>query len=54
MKIVTPSQVRFGTDFPFRDGAEEIDGLAAFRFSAEELRGDRARQRAQADATLKA
>jgi len=38
MKIVTPSQVLFGTDFPFRDGAEEIDGLAAYRFSAEELR----------------
>ena len=30
MKIVTPSQVLFGTDFPFRDGAEEIEGLAAF------------------------
>lgn len=38
MKIVAPSQVLFGTDFPFRDGAEEIDGLAAFQFQPAELR----------------
>jgi predicted TIM-barrel fold metal-dependent hydrolase len=38
MKIVGPSQVLFGTDFPFRDGAEEIGGLSAFRFNPEELR----------------
>ncbi len=38
MKIVTPSQVLFGTDFPFRDGAEEIGGLAAFRFKPKDLR----------------
>src|SRR5882672_6887979 len=38
MKIVTPSQVLFGTDFPFRDGAEEIGGLAAFRFAPNDLR----------------
>ncbi|HTQ75560.1 MAG TPA: amidohydrolase family protein [Burkholderiales bacterium] len=37
MKIVVPSQVLFGTDFPFRDGAEEIGGLSAF-FKGEELR----------------
>ena len=37
MKIVTPAQVLFGTDFPFRDGAEEIGGLAAF-FQADDLR----------------
>ena len=37
MKIVTPSQVLFGTDFPFRDGAEEIEGLSAF-FRGDELR----------------
>src|SRR5262249_31393683 len=36
-KIVAPSQVLFGTDFPFRDGAEEIEGLSAF-FKADELR----------------
>jgi predicted TIM-barrel fold metal-dependent hydrolase len=38
MKIVRPSQVLFGTDFPFRDGAEEIGGLAAYRFSPKDLR----------------
>ena len=38
MKIVTPSQVLYGTDFPFRDGAEEIGGLTAFRFEAKDLR----------------
>ena len=38
MKIVTPSQVLYGTDFPFRDGAEEIEGLAAFRFNPGDLR----------------
>jgi predicted TIM-barrel fold metal-dependent hydrolase len=37
MKIATPSQVLFGTDFPFRDGAEEIGGLSAF-FGPEDLR----------------
>ncbi len=38
MKIVTPSQVLYGTDFPFRDGAEETGGLSAFRFEAKDLR----------------
>jgi len=38
MKIVTPSQVLFGTAFPFRDGAEEIGGLAAYRFAPNDLR----------------
>ncbi len=38
MKIVTPSQVLFGTDFPFRDGAEEIGGLTVFRFKPKDLR----------------
>ena len=38
MKIVTPSQVLFGTDFPFRDGAEEIGGLTAYRFAPNDLR----------------
>ena len=38
MKIVRPSQVLFGTDFPFRDGAEEIGGLAAYRFLPKDLR----------------
>jgi len=38
MTIVTPSQVLYGTDFPFRDGAEENGGLSAFRFEAKDLR----------------
>jgi 6-methylsalicylate decarboxylase len=38
MKIVSPSQVLFGTDFPFRDGAEEIGGLAGFQFQPDDLR----------------
>jgi 6-methylsalicylate decarboxylase len=38
MKVVAPSQVLFGTDFPFRDGAEEISGLSAFQFPAGDLR----------------
>lgn len=38
MKYVAPSQVLFGTDFPLRPAAEEIEGLAAFRFSAKVLR----------------
>jgi predicted TIM-barrel fold metal-dependent hydrolase len=38
MKIVNPSQVLFGTDFPFRNGAEEIGGLGAFGFEARDLR----------------
>jgi predicted TIM-barrel fold metal-dependent hydrolase len=37
MKIATPAQVLFGTDFPFRDGAEAIGGLSAF-FKGDELR----------------
>jgi predicted TIM-barrel fold metal-dependent hydrolase len=38
MKIVTPSQVLYGTDFPFRDGAEENSGLSAYRFEVKDLR----------------
>ncbi|HKA44498.1 MAG TPA: amidohydrolase family protein [Burkholderiales bacterium] len=38
MKIVPVSQVLYGTDFPFRDGAEVNGGLAAYGFSAAELR----------------
>jgi predicted TIM-barrel fold metal-dependent hydrolase len=29
--------VLYGTDFPYRDGAEVNAGLAAYRFSAAEL-----------------
>ena len=28
----------YGTDFPFRDGAEVNQGIAAWKFSAAELR----------------
>jgi len=38
LKLVPPSQVLYGTDFPFRDGAEVIDGLAQHGFSASERR----------------
>jgi predicted TIM-barrel fold metal-dependent hydrolase len=38
MKIAPVSQVLYGTDFPFRDGAEVNDGLARYGFSAAELR----------------
>jgi predicted TIM-barrel fold metal-dependent hydrolase len=37
LKIVTPTQMLFGTDFPYRDGAEAIAGLAAHGFSNSEL-----------------
>jgi predicted TIM-barrel fold metal-dependent hydrolase len=36
--MVPVSQVVFGTDFPFRTGAEVESGLAAHRFSAKDLR----------------
>jgi predicted TIM-barrel fold metal-dependent hydrolase len=38
LQIVPPSQVLYGTDFPFRDGAEEIAGLSAFQFQPADLR----------------
>ncbi len=37
LKIAPVSQVMFGTDFPFRPGAEEVAGLAAYGFTAAEL-----------------
>ena len=37
MKLAPVSQVLYGTDFPFRDGAEVNGGLAAYGFSAAEL-----------------
>lgn len=37
MKIAPVSQVLYGTDFPFRDGAEVSAGLARHGFSAAEL-----------------
>jgi predicted TIM-barrel fold metal-dependent hydrolase len=38
MKIAPVSQVLYGTDFPFRDGKEENDGLGSYGFSTAELR----------------
>jgi predicted TIM-barrel fold metal-dependent hydrolase len=37
MKIAPASQVLYGTDFPFRDGAEVNEGLAAYGFSGADL-----------------
>jgi len=37
LKVAPLSQVLFGTDFPFRPGAEEVEGLAAYGFTAADL-----------------
>jgi predicted TIM-barrel fold metal-dependent hydrolase len=37
LKMVSPGRLLFGTDFPYRDGAEAIAGLNAHGFSAKEL-----------------
>jgi len=36
--MVGVPQVLYGTDFPYRDGAEVNDGIAAWNFSAADLR----------------
>jgi 6-methylsalicylate decarboxylase len=38
LKIAPISQLLYGTDFPFRDGAEVNGGLAAYGFSAADQR----------------
>lgn len=38
LKIAPVSQILYGTDFPFRDGAEVNGGLGAYGFSAADLR----------------
>jgi predicted TIM-barrel fold metal-dependent hydrolase len=38
MKLAPISQILYGTDFPFRDGAEENAGLGSHGFSAADLR----------------
>jgi 6-methylsalicylate decarboxylase len=38
MKLVSISQVMFGTDYPYRNAKEAIDGLAAYKFSDADLR----------------
>jgi 6-methylsalicylate decarboxylase len=37
LKLVTPAQMLYGTDYPFRPGAEETDGLAAQHFAPNDL-----------------
>lgn len=37
-ELVSTSQMLYGTDFPFRDGAEVNQGIANWKFSADELR----------------
>ena len=34
MKMVSISQVMFGSDYPYRDAKEAVDGLVAYKFSA--------------------
>jgi predicted TIM-barrel fold metal-dependent hydrolase len=38
LKMVSISQVMYGTDFPFRDGAEVNKGIAEYGFSAADIR----------------
>ena len=38
LKLVAVSQVLYGTDYPFRDGAEVNEGIAAWGFNAADLR----------------
>ena len=38
LKMVPPAQVLYGTDFPYRDGAEVNQGIADHRFDSAELR----------------
>ncbi|HEX5211306.1 MAG TPA: amidohydrolase family protein [Pseudolabrys sp.] len=47
LKMVALEQVLYGTDYPFRPGAEVTDGIAAYGFSAVE------RQSIERDAALK-
>ena len=37
LKLVSPSQILYGTDYPFRTGTEAIDGLSTQRFSPADL-----------------
>ena len=38
MKLVSISQVMFGSDYPFRPGLEAVEGLVDYRFSAADQR----------------
>ena len=37
LKLVSTSQVMFGTDFPYRPGSEVVEGLTSYGFSAADL-----------------
>ena len=39
MKLVPISQVMFGSDFPYREAAEAVDGLDAYGFSTADRAG---------------
>jgi predicted TIM-barrel fold metal-dependent hydrolase len=39
LKVAPPSQILFGTDYPFRTSAEVIGGLTIQHFPAKDLRG---------------
>ena len=36
-KLVGPAQILFGSDYPYRTGADNVQGLAEHGFSAAEL-----------------
>jgi hypothetical protein len=36
--MVPVSQVLYGTDYPFRNGAEVNDGIAAYGFTPDDIR----------------
>jgi predicted TIM-barrel fold metal-dependent hydrolase len=38
MQMVKISQVMFGSDYPFRRGAEAVEGVHNYNFSPEELK----------------
>ena len=50
--LVPTSQIVFGTDAPFFDGAPQVQGLQRAGFTPEEFARRRARQRAAADSPL--
>ena len=37
-KLVDVSQILFGSDYPYRTGADHVKGLAAYGFGANDLR----------------
>ena len=47
MKMVSISQVMFGSDYPFRDAKEAVDGLVGLQILRRRPAGDRQWQRAE-------